>query len=112
MKIAISAQGTDLNARVEPRFGRTPYFVIIDEETGEVTYIDNRASANAGHGAGPNAASAIADAGAQVVLTGNGPGGNAAKVIESMGIAVYAGAAGTVREAYEAYKANKLTRVL
>ncbi len=111
MKIAVSSQGTDLNARVEPRFGRSPFFVIIDEETGEVTFLDNRANASAGHGAGPNTASAIADAGVQVVLTGNGPGGNAGRVLSSMGIAVYAGVSGTVKDAYDAYKANKLTRV-
>ncbi len=108
MKIAISAQGTGWDAPVDPRFGRAQYFVIYDEQTGELTYIDNRENANAGHGAGPNTASALGDAGVQVVLTGNGPGGNAARVLSSFGIKVYAGATGTVRDAYEAYKAGKL----
>ncbi len=108
MKIAISAQGTTWDAPVDPRFGRAQYFVVYDEQTGELSVIDNRANANAGHGAGPNTASALGDAGVNVVLTGNGPGGNAARVLASFGIKVYAGAKGTVKEAYEAYKAGKL----
>ncbi len=110
MKIAISAQETGWNAPVDPRFGRAQYFVVIDDTTGEISYIDNRANANAGHGAGPNTASLIADNDINVVITGNGPGGNAARVLATMGIGVFVGASGTVRQAYEDYKAGKLMR--
>ena len=110
MRIAISAQGTDLDAPVDPRFGRAQYFVVIDDQTGQISYIDNRASANAGHGAGPNTASNIANNNVNILITGNGPGGNAARVLASMGIQVYVGASGSVRQAYEDDKAGKLMR--
>ena len=110
MKIAISAQGTGWDAPVDPRFGRAQYFVVVDETTGEISYIDNRVNANVGHGAGPNTASLIADNDINVIITGNGPGGNAARVLSSMGIETYVGATGTVRQAYEDYKAGKLLK--
>ena len=44
-----------------------------------------------------------------VMITGNGPGGNAAAVISHMGIEVITGAGSmTVREAYDAYKKGDL----
>ena len=109
MKIAFTAQGTDLNAQIDPRFGRTQYLVVYDEETGEVKAVANDALYEA-HGAGPKMASKVGDLGAQVLITGNGPGGNAASVLSSMGVTVYVGASGTLKEAYEAYKAGKLQK--
>jgi predicted Fe-Mo cluster-binding NifX family protein len=33
MKIAVSATGTDLNAQVDPRFGRCANFILVDTDT-------------------------------------------------------------------------------
>ena len=33
MKIAITAQGPELDAAVDPRFGRAAYFLIVDTDT-------------------------------------------------------------------------------
>lgn len=33
MKIAVSATSGSLDAQIDPRFGRCPYFVIVDSET-------------------------------------------------------------------------------
>jgi len=33
MKVAVSATGPTLDAEVDPRFGRCPYFGIIDPDT-------------------------------------------------------------------------------
>ncbi|NHV96508.1 MAG: hypothetical protein HA494_01770 [Thaumarchaeota archaeon] len=33
MKVAVSAAGGSLDAQVDPRFGRCPYFVIVDTDT-------------------------------------------------------------------------------
>ena len=41
MKIAISATDSNLNAKVDPRFGRCQYFVIVDPETMEFKSIKN-----------------------------------------------------------------------
>jgi len=41
MKIAISATGPTLEDEVDPRFGRCPYFIIIDPDTMEFEALDN-----------------------------------------------------------------------
>ena len=35
MLIAVTAQGQELSAPVDPRFGRAKFFVAVDTETGE-----------------------------------------------------------------------------
>ncbi len=112
MKIAFTTQGPGWDAPMDPRFGRTPYLVIYDEDQDELTVIDNRAVDNEAHGAGPLTARKLLDAAPQVLITGNGPGGNAAAVVATADIAIYVGAAGmTVREAYTAYKDGKLEKM-
>jgi predicted Fe-Mo cluster-binding NifX family protein len=105
MKIAISATGPTLDAEVNPRFGRCPYFIIADPETMEFEVLDN-SSAMAAGGAGISASQAIAGKGVQVVLTGNcGP--NAYQVLSSAGIQVITGVSGTVKDAIEGYRSGK-----
>ena len=111
MKIVFTAKGTDMNAVMDPRFGRTEYFVIYDEDTKSVGSFDNRAIENEAHGAGPRTAQKMAEYGAEVLITGNGPGGNAATALKATGTEVYVGAGDmTVKEAYEAYKAGSLKK--
>lgn len=106
MKIAISAVGQDLNAQVDPRFGRCQNFIIIDTDTMEFEAVANSSAAASG-GAGIAAAQMIAGKGVEAVLTGNcGP--NAFGVLNSAGIKVITGAAGTVQEAIDNFKAGKL----
>ena len=38
MKLGVTATGKDLEAKIDPRFGRTPYFIMMDPETG-LTYL-------------------------------------------------------------------------
>ena len=106
MKIAVSAGGQDLDAQVDPRFGRCQYFLIIDTDTMEFESLAND-SASASGGAGIAAAQVIVGKGVEAVLTGNcGP--NAFGVLNSAGIKVFTGASGTIREAIENYKTGKL----
>jgi predicted Fe-Mo cluster-binding NifX family protein len=101
MKVAVTAVGGDLDAEVDPRFGRAPYFVVVETDDMSFEAVENVA-ADAMGGAGPRAAQTIADAGAKAVLTGNcGP--NAHRTLQAAGIAVVVGVAGTVREAVERY---------
>ena len=94
---------------MDPRFGRTEYFLIYDDEKEELTPFDNRDSANDAHGAGPKTAQKLFDLKPDIVITGNGPGGNAASVLEKTGIKIFVGAGEmTVKEAYNAYKSGKL----
>ena len=109
MKIAISSVGADLNAQVDPRFGRCQYFVIVDPDSMEFEGIEN-SSASAGGGAGIAAAQQIVGKEVEAVLTGNcGP--NAFSVLETAGIKVMTGVSGTVQEAVEGYKAGKYNAI-
>lgn len=98
MKVAISATGNDLNSTVDPRLGRARYFIIADSESGQlVSVIDNQKSLDLAHGAGINAATKIAEAGAEVLLTGR-VGPKAEAVLKSAGIRIVADASGLVKE--------------
>jgi predicted Fe-Mo cluster-binding NifX family protein len=108
MKIAVTAQGPEIGSAVDPRFGRAQYFVVVDTDTQLAEAVDNQVNLNAGQGAGIQAARRVADLGVQAVLTGNvGPKAYAA--LQAAGVTVYAGAAGTVGEAVEQFRAGQLT---
>jgi len=109
MKIAFTTKGTTWDSAMDPRFGRTEYFLIYDEEKDELTHFDNRDSANDAHGAGPKTAQKLFEFKPDVLITGNGPGGNAGTVLEKAGIKIFVGAGEmTVKEAFGAYKSNML----
>ncbi|MBN2278983.1 MAG: NifB/NifX family molybdenum-iron cluster-binding protein [Candidatus Marinimicrobia bacterium] len=111
MKIAFTAKGPGWEASVDPRFGRTEYLVIFDEEKDELTTIDNRDIQNESHGAGPKTSQILLEQKVQVLVTGNGPGGNAATVLERGKVETYIGAGDTtVREAYDKFKKGELTK--
>lgn len=106
MKIAISAVRGHLDASVDPRFGRCAYFLIVDTDTMAFEAIDNTAATAAG-GAGIQAAQTVANAGAKAVVTGN-VGPNAFQTLSSLGLKIYTGASGTVRQALEQLKEGQL----
>ena len=106
MKICVSASSDSLDANVDPRFGRCPYFVVVDSETMKFSAILND-STNAAHGAGIQAAQTVANMGAKVVITGN-VGPNAFNVLSATGIKIVTGASGSVRDAVEKYKSGQL----
>ncbi|MBD3221564.1 dinitrogenase iron-molybdenum cofactor biosynthesis protein [bacterium] len=109
MTIALTTRGTDRDAPMDPRFGRTPYFLILDEEIDEVAVVDNTEVAGQAHGAGPRAVRVLVDHGVDVLITGNGPGGNAAAGLQAAGVTVYVGAGEmTAAEALQAYHEGKL----
>ncbi len=109
MKLIFTAKGTEWDSPMDPRFGRTEYFFVYDEETDAVVTYDNRAIENEAHGAGPKTAQKLTEYGADVLVTGNGPGGNAASVLQQVGIKIITGAGDmSVKEAYEAVKNGTL----
>ena len=111
MKIAFTTKGIDWDSKMDPRFGRTEYFIIFDEEKDEIKFIDNTEIINEAHGAGPKTAQKLFEEKVDVLITGNGPGGNARTVLEKAEIEIYIGAGDTtVKEAYEAYKKNELKK--
>ncbi|MCD4680197.1 MAG: NifB/NifX family molybdenum-iron cluster-binding protein [Bacteroidales bacterium] len=109
MKIAFTTKGTEWDSMMDPRFGRAEYLLIYDEDEDKFTHYDNRAIANEAHGAGPQTAQKLFELAPNVLITGNGPGGNAATVLEKAGMKIFIGAGEmTVQKAYEAYKNKTL----
>ncbi len=109
MKVAISASRGDINAPVDPRFGRCPYYVFIDTETNAAEIVQNQA-AMAGGGAGIQAAQSVVERDAAAVITGN-VGPNAFQVFDAAGVTIYTAANMTVSQAVDALKAGNLPQV-
>ena len=96
MKICVSSTGENLDADVDPRFGRCRYFLIVDSDTLNFNSISNESNIASG-GAGIQAAQTVAKTGANVVITGNiGP--NAFQTLQAAGIKVITGANGFIKD--------------
>jgi len=107
MKIAVTSTGPTLNENVEARFGRCPYFLIIDTDSMQSEAIENPNMALGG-GAGIQSAQLMSEKGVTTVLTGNcGP--NAFNVFAQAGIQVIVGVSGPVRNAVEQFKTGGLS---
>jgi len=105
MKVCITSEGPDMDSPVDPRFGRCRYFIIVDTDSLEFEAVENSGVRQMG-GAGVESARLAAEKGAKAVLTGNcGP--NAFQTLNTVGIEVYIGVNGTVREAVENFKNGK-----
>ena len=109
MKVCVSASSGSIEANLDSRFGRCPFFVIVNSETMEFNVVLND-STNAAHGAGIQAAQTVVNMGVGVVITGN-VGPNAFKVLSASGIETFTVASGTVKEAVEKYKNSQLKQV-
>jgi predicted Fe-Mo cluster-binding NifX family protein len=102
MLVAVTAKGRNLSDEVDPRFGRAPYILIVDTKTKQYEALDNSENVNAFKGAGIQAATMVADKGAEVLLTGYcGP--NAFKTVEAAGMKVVSDVTGTVEQAVDAF---------
>ena len=107
MKIAVSSSGKNLDAQIDPRFGRCSYFLVIDTEDMSYEAFGNENAALSG-GAGIQSAQLVASKGVGVLITGHcGP--NAVQALTAAGIKFYVGQTGTVREVVESYKNGILT---
>jgi len=110
MKIAVTSTGPSLDDNVEARFGRCPYFLIIDTDTMQYEAIENPNIALGG-GAGIQSAQLMSEKGVTAVLTGNcGP--NAFNVFGQAGVQVIVGVSGPVRSAAEQFKAGSFSSAL
>ena len=107
MKIAIASLGVTLESKVDSRFGRCPYFLVIETKTNDFGVIKNTAG-QAFQGAGISAAQIIANKKVKAVIAGNfGP--KAVSVLSASGIEIFTGASNlTARQALKKYKNNEL----
>ena len=107
MKIAVTSTGIDLDSQVDPRFGRASYILIVDSESFDFEVLDNKENVNALKGAGIQAAKAISDKGAEMLLTGFcGP--NAFKALNAGKIGVANEAAGSIKDAVKSFLDGRL----
>ncbi len=109
MKIAFTSTGPAWESIIDSRFGRADYIVMFDEDTGNLDVLDNTSVQNEAHGAGTATAQKVFAMSPDVLITGNGPGGNAASALKQMNMKIYVNAHNlSLREAYEHYKNGKL----
>lgn len=109
MKIIVTSEGRDLSAPTSPRFGRCPFYILVDIETIEFQALPNPAMSASG-GAGIQAAQFVVEQEAEAILTGN-VGPNAMDVLQAADLTVYlidAMGDRSVGEAVKAYQAGEL----
>ena len=103
MKIALTTEGTDLDAAVSGRFARTPYFLIVDHATMEYQAVENTSPLDVSTGLGLRAAWIVVNRHASMVITGR-LGSNARRILEQHDVRIVTGADGmTAREAVSRY---------
>ena len=104
MKIAVTTSGPTLNDKVDPRFGRCAWFMVVETDTMDFEALENPNTALGG-GAGIQSAQLMLKHDVKFVLTGNcGP--NAFQTLEAAGIKIIVGVSGTVRQAIEQFKSG------
>ena len=111
MKIAISSTGKNLESEIDARFGRCPYFLIVEIDNKKminVKAIENTAAGQMG-GAGITAAEIVANEKVSAVITTNlGP--RALSVFEQFRIKIYQGQ-GKIKDAIQKFIKGELTEI-
>lgn len=113
MKIAISSQGQDLSALVDPRFGRTAGFIIYDLDADSFEYLQNAQNLTLAQGAGIQTAQNVAKAQAGAVITGHvGPKAYLALNKGKIDMYLLPGdmSGATVAQAVEAFRQGRLDK--
>ncbi len=104
MRLCVTSAGRDIEAKIDARFGRAPYFLIIDTDTSAPEVVVNSA-ADQGQGAGIAAAQLVIDKGVDGILTG-AVGPNVLTALRGSGIKLFekASSEDTVKEALAKFK--------
>ena len=106
MKIAISATGPSLDSEIDPRFGRSEYFVVVEPATMRFETLRNP-NLGASSGAGISTAQLICSKGVGAVITGKiGP--KAHQVLSAAGVRMLTEVSGRIDDAIERFKSGKL----
>jgi len=108
VKLTFTVKTQAENAKLERRFGRCPYFLIIDTESGKRTILENPAL-DSPHGAGTQAAQFLIENNVGVVVSGDfGP--NAYSVLDAAGVQIYTADEGPVEKLFADYQDGNLQR--
>jgi predicted Fe-Mo cluster-binding NifX family protein len=109
MKIAITTNGTDLQSSLDPRFGRCPYFLLVDPKTLECEAMPNPGG-SAGGGAGIKAAQALTGRGIKILITGQcGP--NAFEILNAAGVKIMQAPVAPAQKVIEMYNRGELAAI-
>ena len=108
MKVAVSAKKEDETADIDERFGRCPYFVIVDTDEMEYKAIENE-HAKESHGVAPQVVQLLSGMDIEAVITGN-VGPNGYQTLESAEIEAYKGS-GKISDAVELLKDGELQKI-
>lgn len=106
MKICITSQGATLDSKIDAKFGRCAYFLIVNTETDCVEAIENT-FASASGGAGIQAGQLMVSKGVKVLATGS-VGPNALQVLTPAGVEIITNISGTANEVLSNYKKGVL----
>ncbi len=108
MKVAFSVNTQTENPNLERRFGRCPYFLVVDTETQNRTLLSNP-GLDSPHGAGTQAAQFLVGENIEAVISGDiGP--NAYSVLDAAGVEMYSAGEGQVDALLVDFQAGKLQR--
>ncbi len=107
MKVCVPTMGENgLDNLVGEHFGRVPTYTIVDLETDDIKVVPNTSEHMGGRGQPPEI---MAKEGVSVMIC-KGLGRRAITLFEELGIEVYIGASGTVKDAVNAFKQGKLQK--
>ncbi len=107
MKIAVTSQGDNLSALIDPRFGRAAYIIFVDTDTMQYEAIDNLKNKNAFKDAGVRTAKMVCKKGVKTLITGFcGP--NAFTILEAGGVQVAGRLNGRVLDVINNFKTGRL----
>ena len=110
MKLVFASTAMDLDSNLDQRFGRCSYFVSYDTESKEVKSVNNTQNLNAAQGAGIQAATTVADCGADYAFCGHcGP--KAFRVLKAANIKVICGVEGALKDLIKEFEAGNLKEV-
>ncbi|MBN2109757.1 MAG: NifB/NifX family molybdenum-iron cluster-binding protein [Methanosarcinaceae archaeon] len=109
MKICITSVSDSLEAAVDPHFGRCRKFMIVDPDSMEFEFLENK-SLSASGGAGVQAAQQMIDKGVAALITGS-VGPNAFSILSAEGIEVLSIRGGSVADAVSAYREGSLEKI-
>jgi predicted Fe-Mo cluster-binding NifX family protein len=100
-KICLTAAGNSWDAEIDPRFGRAPYFLMLDPVARQLEAIKNPYNQEA-QGAGIRAAQLMLTKGVRIILTGR-VGPKADQVLKAAGVQVITGTSGRVKDVVQKF---------
>ena len=107
MKVAATTQVPSLAGKVDPRFGRSRFLVLVDTDTGRFTTLENAHDFGGTQGAGTGFIREAVEEGVEAVISGCLPP-KGLVALRARGIGIHIGAHGTVTDAVRQFKSGGL----